>query len=944
MQRAALPLLVLMVLGSTGVVAEQTFDFFSSGPYREGVPTPTDYLGYEAGELHTHHFRMEAYFQALEQAAPERVTLHAYGESYEKKRLFYAVISSPENLALIDQIRQSNLSLADPRTTSAAEAELMARSQPIIVWLDYGNDGNETANIEAAMHVAYQLVAGESEEIARLRREAVIIVEPDHNPESHDRHVTWYNAFGLGDADRLAMEHDAPWGMSTNNNHYQIDLNRDAWPLAQQETQALAAEVLRWRPQVFVDHHGQTENYFFAPPVDPINASLPDSHTRWYEVFGQGNARAFDAYGWQYYVRDVFDLFYPGYWDSWPALHGAIGMTYETDAGGYLGNAWTKSDGHTATFRGGIAKHFTASLATVRTAVDNREAILNDFHRFFASGMAKGRAAEAQRAFVIDATDDPRKSAALVGTLLRHGIEVERASAEFSASARRLGGRAATNTRFPAGSYIVDMAQPDQRAAETYLSLQAPLDAAFAERQFAKWSRNARRGANSRKEFYEFYDITSWSLPVAFGVRSWSLSSVPKVATEAVTGAVDRLAEAGFWANEVPFDVPGIRGGVSENVATLGAGDGTTQARSTYLFTSETEGAMRLLAALLEEDYRVAVSIVPIVVGEREFPRGTFVVRVVRNRDSLHERIEALSSQAGVEVFAADTAFPMSGQYGVGSNVVLPIEKPRIVILADEGVRITEYGAAWFTLERRLGYPFTPMRLGALARADLGKIDVIIVPHGSASTYQETLGEKGLAKIGEWIQAGGTLVGWGVGAMSLVSDADWAEVTYNAPEGEVSEEDKAERLAEIDALSDTGEVSPPIVSPSAKPDAPLSIPGSVARTRLDLTHWMTIGFELPELPVLVRGSRFLKVSEKGDNPVVFVDGDDLEVSGFFWPGNSEKWLGGTAYAVVEPTGRGQVILFTHDPNFRLAWRATSRLFVNAVLLGPSLGVKGPGRF
>ena len=69
----------------------------------------------------------------------------------------------------------------------------------------------------------------------------------------------------------------------------------------------------------------------------------------------------------------------------------------------------------------------------------------------------------------------------------------------------------------------------------------------------------------------------------------------------------------------------------------------------------------------------------------------------------------------------------------------------------------------------------------------------------------------------------------------------------------------------------------------------------------------------------------------------------LEISGFFWPGNSAKWLAGTAWAVVEPVGSGQIILFHHDPNFRLAWRATSRLFANAVLFGPSLG-RGGGRF
>ena len=205
MKRIAFATLALALL-SSGVTVADDFDFLALGPYRDGVPTPAEFLGYEAGELHTHHFRMEAYFEALAVAVPERITLHTYGASHERKRLFYAVVGSAENVARAEEIRQSNLRLANPRATSATEAAAIAADQPVIVWLDYGNDGNETANIEAAMQVAYQLVAGESEEMERFRSEAVIIIEPDHNPESHDRHVTWYNAFGVGDPDP-----GAPW-------------------------------------------------------------------------------------------------------------------------------------------------------------------------------------------------------------------------------------------------------------------------------------------------------------------------------------------------------------------------------------------------------------------------------------------------------------------------------------------------------------------------------------------------------------------------------------------------------------------------------------------------------------------------------------------------------------------------------------------------------------
>src|SRR5690606_27560660 len=125
----------------------------------------------------------------------------------------------------------------------------------------------------------------------------------------------------------------------------------------------------------------------FPPPVLPVNQSLPESTVRWMERFGRGNAAAFDEHGWLYYARDVFDLHYPGYWDSWPALQGAIGMTYETDGGGSKGLNFRRDDGTILTFRDGIARHFVASLATTRTAVEHREERLRDFHDFFRSGM-----------------------------------------------------------------------------------------------------------------------------------------------------------------------------------------------------------------------------------------------------------------------------------------------------------------------------------------------------------------------------------------------------------------------------------------------------------------------------------------------------------------------------------------------------------------------------
>ncbi len=148
------------------------FDFYAFGPYRENVPRPVDVLGYPIGTWHTTYGTMEAYIDTLATAAPERVRHFTYGTSVEGQTQHLLAIGSSEHIAELDAIRADLQRLADPRATSQAEAE----------------------------------------QIAQLNMA--------HNPESLTRHTAQYNAFGMGDADPQALEHDAPWGLSTNNNHY----------------------------------------------------------------------------------------------------------------------------------------------------------------------------------------------------------------------------------------------------------------------------------------------------------------------------------------------------------------------------------------------------------------------------------------------------------------------------------------------------------------------------------------------------------------------------------------------------------------------------------------------------------------------------------------------------------------------------------------------------
>ncbi|HKQ59171.1 MAG TPA: M14 family zinc carboxypeptidase, partial [Candidatus Eisenbacteria bacterium] len=416
---------LLALLAPPAHAAPARFDFYDRGPYREGIPRPAAVLGYEPGTFHTTYGNMERYVDTLVSAASDRMQRQPFGRTYEFRERATLVISSPENLKRLDAIREATAKLADPRKlANAAEGERLIKDTPVTVWLNYSIHGDESASFEAMMQVAYQLAAGEDSTTRAILDRCVIVMNLAHNPDGHERFVTWINALGQGNPDPWAIEQQRqqPWGIGGRTNHYQVDLNRDALAMSQVESRQMSQTFRYWNPQVFVDHHGQTASYFFAPPAAPINPALPAGEVaKWTDVFGRANAAAFDRYGWNYYVRDVFDLYYPGYWDSWPSLRGAVGMTYETDGGGNL--AIRRDDETVVTLLDGIRRHFTASLATAAAAAAHREERLRDYFRFAVSAIDEGRSG-AVRAYLLDPGPDLARAAALVENLFDTGVEV----------------------------------------------------------------------------------------------------------------------------------------------------------------------------------------------------------------------------------------------------------------------------------------------------------------------------------------------------------------------------------------------------------------------------------------------------------------------------------------------------------------------------------------
>ncbi len=883
---------------------DRAFSFYSRGPYRQGVPRPEATLGFAVGTRHTQYHLQERALLAIAEAARDRVRVEEIGVTNEMRTMRIYIVSSPENIARLDAIKADLDRIADPRGATQAQIDAAVARTPAVVWFSGSVHGDEVPGFEASMQLLYHFAASEEPATLEHLRNAIVIINPSSNPDGHERFAVWSNSIAVGSPERLAIEQQRgqPWSISGRFNHYRFDMNRDLMAMTQREVQAIVGGMLRWHPMVTADLHGYTSTYYMAPAARPVNTNISQWPYRWSERIGRGNAEAFDRYGWLYFVRDAFDLYYPGYYDSWPSLTGAMGTTYETDGGPAL--LKRREDGTLLSLRDGIAKHYVASLATFETSAANAREMVRDYAAFRAKAVSDGRNGTMKRVVFLPG-NDPARAAELAAALLRAGVEVTRTTSGFSsARAWSYAEDGARNRQFPAGAYVVDLAQPQGKVAKAVLEPDPELDPVFARAQVERFQRNQQRSRNaSDAEGYEFYDITAWALPVAFGVEAYWTEDAP-----AVSGGALSLANGPVVNGErLPH---AIAGGIIEG----------RDARSAFLWRNDRNGAAKLAAQLLQEGFRVAVASEPIQTGNTNWPRGTWVARVGRNGEGLAARLDELAKAAGVEVRGVNTAFPDNAQYGTGSGVVVALQEPRIAVVS-EGASQTSYGALWWTLEVRYGVKFTPITSGALG-GDLSAFNVIILPNGGFG------GLGNGANLKRWVENGGALITFGA-ATQWATREDVGLTSVRRIQCEDNKPKPAPaKTAPVDSVRT-------VVSPNACADDIADLPGSHFDVVLDMTSWVTLGMEQRRFPVLVGGSSFYTLSNDGGNVAVFPTTGTLRRGGFVFPDNSERLLKGSVFIAQERVGRGNVVMFTSEPMFRGWWRALDRMVFNAILLGTS---------
>ena len=178
--------------------------FFTVSLHAQQLKSPDAFLGYGLGTKYTVHYKVVNYFKMAAAAMPDKMQLKTYGTTNEGRELLMAVISTPENMSRIEDIRKNNLRNAGVLTDKSGDP-----SMPTIVWLSYNVHGNETSSTETAMKVLFELLSGKNIEANNWLKNTVVIIDPCLNPDGRDRYVNWYNQIAgkNPDVDLISREH-----------------------------------------------------------------------------------------------------------------------------------------------------------------------------------------------------------------------------------------------------------------------------------------------------------------------------------------------------------------------------------------------------------------------------------------------------------------------------------------------------------------------------------------------------------------------------------------------------------------------------------------------------------------------------------------------------------------------------------------------------------------
>lgn len=839
--------LALFLISLTSVWAQPDLSYYlpEKTTYNPAIPTPKSVIGHEVGEWHVTHDRLVKYMEALD-AASDRISMEITGYTHEARPLVLLTITSPKNHQNLETIRSQHVQLTDPTKSGSLDVKNM----PIVFYQGYSIHGNEASGVNASLIMAYHYAAAQGPEIEKYLENTIVLFDPSYNPDGMQRFSTWVNSrkSKVTSTDPYDTEHNEAWP-GGRFNHYWFDLNRD-WLVAQHpESQARVRNFHKWKPNVLTDHHemGTNSTFFFQPGVPSRNHPLtPDKNLDLTRKMGEFHAKALDGIGSFYYTQEGFDDFYYGKGSTFPDVQGAIGILFEQ--GSSRGHVQESVNG-LLTFPFTVRNQFVTSLSSLKAVNEMREEFLNYQRQFFKDAIAEA-SKDVNKAIVFGSGKDKAKGFHLAEIIARQHIDIYKIP-----STQTINGKAFDVE----SSYIVPLNQPNYR---------------LIKGMFEK-----------RTQFKDslFYDISSWTMPLAFGLEYEELKSIPALGekvTEAKLPAGKRI------------------GGKSEYA---------------YVFESSNYYTPRALYKLLDAGLRVKVSTNPFYHSDgKRFEQGSILVQVAgqeKNPEVIEYLINDIATKDGIDIYAFNTGLDYKG-VSLGSGSFMNVRKPTIAMLVGDGISATDVGEVWHVLDTRFQIPVTLLPVEVFSRINLNKYNTIIVP----PTWGNLSGNDALKeKVKTWVQQGGVIIGlengvnWlssaGLGKFEMKKDDEKKESTKARPYGYIEEYNGAQETS-----------------------------GAIFEANADLTHPLLFGYYNTKLPVFKSNNLYMEKSKNPyANPLVFTANPLL--SGYISKENYAK-IKDASVIGVSSLGQGRAIAFTDNLCFRAFWFGSNKMLMNAIYYGP----------
>ena len=845
-------------------VRDADADMFSPDVvFDASIPTPAEFLGFELGHEPVRHHQLVDYIRHVA-GLSDRLSVETIGYSHERRPILFVIATAPANHARLDEIRAQHVALTEP-----GGASVVSDGMPVVTWINYGVHGAESSGMDAALPFVYHLAAAQGEHIERILEDSVVLVTAIFNPDGHSQRVAWVDAYGgkRRIADPAHIEHTYDWRFARTN-HYFFDLNRQWLLLTQPEPRAWMRKWHEWRPNLTVDYHemGSGQTYYFHPGVATrTNPLVPERAEQLLAETVRTSEAFLDSEGRLYYQGEGFDNYYIGKGSTFPLINGGVGVLYEAAA--TLGREIETPSG-LRTFRENIRKHYRTSVASIEAAANLRRDYLQYQKDFYASALDEA-GDSATRAWVFSAPGDPARLHLFADLLNYHRIRTHRLTRDVSAGGQRF--RAAE-------SLIVPVSQPQYRLIRSIFE--------------------------TLTEFEDstFYDVSTWTLPPAFGLDYAALSRR------------DFRADLVGTQHAPPLPVAAV-----PDRSTYG-----------YVFEWAPYHAPRALQRVLEHELLARVATRPVNVattaGDRRLATGSIVVpldRQEKSADDIHALMTKIASEDGVTVHALTSGRSTTGSVdvNVGGPSVRPLEPVSALVVIGDDVNLYDAGEIWHLADVRMNMPITLRRLDALGGIDWDRYTHIIFPSGEYEEFEP----EWAGRLRTWVAEGGTVIGmrdavpWvRANTIDWIDPEDEEAVAAAAAEA-AEEEEETEADDEVERLPY-----------SDKPDyeAGKVIGGAIFSADLDVSH--PLGFGYADRAIFLH-KNVEEPMEPTDNPfaTVIAYTDAPVYSGYVSADNRDA-LAGTPALIAERSGNGTVILFADNPNFRGYWYGTNKLFLNAL--------------